>query len=460
MNAGDRRIAAPPEASRRLQAAAAFVLVLLLAGCGDATAVLQRFLLKTDDIIVERRPDPVYEHLFPYYVELCALSQWSRVDGQGRGNPFGHALMYIKGACKDETALFPQLRRCRGVATTFDDPEHGVGVSVGRWFRNVNWIAIPDHDLFYSGNLEHGERLTRAHFDATVRAAIDKGVFDGVELHPGWTQKERWELEDFVADQSITADFALQFSRNVFCARVPVTEVMLNEVVQFLNDKNYEYATGEADYNWSLLANNCVHTVRNALAAANFWRPMSVREVKIRHLFNLAVPANEFVNLSLLGTEGPIDDYRDVQEDDALRDAIHDFRWLPTRHGALVKTLPIHQPNDVFNTGFQLFLIQSPFRMPKTAGAVRLLSDQRYVDLKSNLLHFREKYDRILAGHDYRVDRLANVRGTPFRRIGRLHHDYIRAQRLDLEALLTRYSQLANASGGPATEQAFGRAGH
>jgi hypothetical protein len=435
-----------------LQTLAALSLLFLLTACADASGVLQRFLLKTDDIIVERRPDLVYEQLFPHYVELCALSQWSRIDGTGRGNPFGHAVMYIKGACKDEQAPFPQLRRCRSVATTFDDPEHGVGVSVGRWFRNVNWIAIPDHNLFYTGNLEPGQRLTQEHFKATVRAAIDKGVFNGVELHPGWTQNAQWTLKDYVADQSITADFALQFSRNVFCARMPVPEPILDEVITFLNDKNYEYATSDVDYNWSLLANNCVHTVRNALAAANVWRPMSVREVKIRHLFNLAVPANEFVNLGILGAEGPMEDYRDVQEEAPLRDALHEFRWLPTRHGAVVKTLPVHEPNDVFNTRFQLFLIQSPLRMTLTANAVHLLSDQRYVDLKANLLHFREKYDRILAAYDDRADRLASVRGTPFRRIGRLHYDYIQAQRLDVETLLTRYSQLTAASGVPAAD--------
>ena len=253
--------------------------------------------------------------MFPYYVDLCTVSQTRRMDGF-RGNPFGHAAMYIKGACKDETAPFPLLRRCRRVATDIDDPEHGAGVSVGRWYRNVNWVAVPGYELFYSGNLKPGERLTREYFDATVQAAIDKRVFDGVELHGDWTRNGDATLRDFVADRSITTDFALQFSRNVFCARVPVTEPVLDEVIAFLNDKNKEYATGKADYNWNLFADNCVHTVRNALAAANFWSPISVLQVWILHLFHLAVPAHEFVNLAVLGSEGPLDDYRDVYAED------------------------------------------------------------------------------------------------------------------------------------------------
>ena len=252
----------------------------LLGGCDQIEGIFDRFKLKQDAIIVERSPDRAYEHLFPYYVELCALSQWETKDGR-RGNPFGHAVMYIKGACKDEAAPFPLLRRCRTVATEIDDPEHGAGVSVGRWFRNVNWVAVPGYELFYTGDLKPGERLTREHFDATVRAAIDKGVFDGVELHGSWTRNGEGSLPEFVAERSIGTDFALQFSRNVFCARNPVTEPVLDEIIAFLNDKNQEYATGKADYNWNLLADNCVHTVRNALAAANFWSPISVLQVKI-----------------------------------------------------------------------------------------------------------------------------------------------------------------------------------
>ena len=300
----------------------------LFLGSGDRNPLAARFMLKPDDIIVERRPNPAYDQLFPYYVELCAISQWSSKTGR-RGGVTGHAVMYLKGACKDEDAPFPQLRRCRYAATALDDPEHGAGVSVNRWLRNVNWLAIPGYKLFYEGTLEAGERLTQAEFDATVRAAIDAGVFDGVELHEYPTTAAKRSLEDFVARSSIVTDFALRFGRTVSCARLPVTGPMLDEIIGFLNDKNREYATGEADYNWHLLADNCVHTVRNALAAASVWSPLSVREVKLRHLLNLAVPANEFVNLAELGTGDEIGDPRRIHAKDELRDALLDFGWLP-----------------------------------------------------------------------------------------------------------------------------------
>ena len=412
------------------------VLAVLLAGCGPH-GLAERFRLTPEHILVERRPDPRYDRLFPYYVELCATSQF-RSSEKGRGGVTGHAVMYLKGACKDEQAPYPQLRRCRGAATDPDDPEHGAGISVGRWFRNVNWIAIPGYGLFLDGRLENGERLTAARFEAAVREAIDRGVYRGVEFHEYPTTSAERSLDDFVRHQSIGTDYALRFARSVFCARLPVTEPMLDEMMTFLNDKNREYATGEADYQWSVFADNCVHTLRNALAAANVWSPLSVRTVKLLHLVNLAVPANEFVNLAELGTEGNLEDSREIQQDGPQRDALHEFGWLPTRHGALLKTLVVHEPNDLYDTNFRLFTLQSPFRMNKTRHAVELLSTEHFVDLGANLRYFRDRYDAILADCRQRGVGLASVRGTPYRRVERLHCEYIEAQRAEVETMLGR----------------------
>ena len=241
-------------------------LVVIVAGIACVLAVwgendlISRFMLKPDRVIVERRPDPAYDRLFPYYVELCATSQF-RSKLKGEGGVAGHAVMYIKGACKDERASFPQLRRCRTVATELDDPQHGVGVSVGRWFRNINWVAVPGYKLFFEGDIKPGEPLTQEQFAATVREAIDKQIYKGVDFHDYPGASDGGSLEDFVTKHGIATDLALNFARAAFCARLPITERMLDEVIDFLNDKNREYAEGEADYNWSVWADNCVHTI-------------------------------------------------------------------------------------------------------------------------------------------------------------------------------------------------------
>jgi len=434
----DRRIGGTTV--RWVLALATIGLTALLGGCVE-DGVMARFMLKPDHIIVEQRPDAAYEELFPYYVELCAASQF-RSKLTGLGGIAGHAVMYLKGACKDDDTPFPQLRRCGHVATTLDDPEHGAGISVNAQFKSINWVAVPGYELFFAGNLAPGERLTRAKFEAVEQEVIARGIYKGVTLqrYPGASADP--DFRDFLEKDGIGTDLALQFARTVFCARLPVTEEMLEQMIAFLNDKNREYAEGEADYQWDEWADNCAHTVRNALAAANIWAPLSVRAIKIRQIFNIAVPANEFVNLAELMTQGDIDDYRWILRDGPRRDAFHEFHRLPTRQGALLKTLPVHQPNDLYDTTFRLFTLQSPFLMGKTQRAIDLLSTERFVDLAANLHYFEKRYDRILAQYDERRDTMASVRGTPFRRVERLYYDYIRAQRDDVQSMLVRVAAM------------------
>jgi hypothetical protein len=438
---------------RRVLAFATIGFAGLVGGCvQDGLMDMARFQLKPDDIVLERRPDAEYEKLVPYYVELCAASQFlSKLTGEG-GGPAGHAVLYLKGACRDEGAPFPQLRRCRVVATSLDDPEHGAGVSVNQMFKSVNWVAIPGYELMFQGNLAPGERLTRARFEAVEQRVIAKGIYKGVTFHRFQGATSDTDLRDFLERAGIGTDLALLFARSVFCARLPVTAAMLDPIIAFLNDKNREYAEGEADYNWSAWADNCSHTMRNALAAANIWSPLSVRAVKLRQIFNLAIPANEFVNLAELMTQGDIDDYRWILRDGPRRDAFHEFHWLPTRQGALLKTLPVHDPNDLYDTTFRLFTLQSPFLRGKTQRAMDLLSDERFVDLNANLHYFERRYDAILAGRDERRNAMASVRGTPFRRVEGLYYDYIRSQRAEVQSMLDRITAMPATSNQPADE--------
>lgn len=419
---------------RRLAAIGIACLALGGSACdGDSG----RLVVGQDSIILERRPDLVYDQLYPYYVELCAVSQF-RSKTKGTGGVPGHAVMYLKGACQDETAPYPQLRRCHRIATDPYDPEHGAGVSVNRWLRNVNWIATPGRALFYEGNLPPGERLTQAHFDATVQAVVEADVFRGVEFHEYPATSPERTLTAFIAHHSLATDNALRFARSVFCARMPVAEDMLVEVMDFLNELNREFATGEADYEWSGFSDNCVHTLRNALAAASIWTPTSVRVIKLRQIFNLAIPANEFVNLARLGAEGPLEDYAQVYGESAQRNALIEFGWLPTRHGALLKTLPVHQANELYDTAFRMFVLQSPFCQGQVRDAVRLLSDQRFVEVGANLRHFAKVYAGILANRDEEAFGLASLRGDRYRRVRRRYYSYIEQQQAEVDALLAR----------------------
>jgi len=84
--------------------------------------------------------------------------------------------------------------------------------------------------------------------------------------------------------------------------------------------------------------------------------------------------------------------------------------------------------------------------MGKTQKAIALLSDQRFVDLVTNLRYFERRYDAILAQRDQQRDSLASVRGTRFRRVESLYYDYIRSQKTDVQSMLRLISAPPNVS--------------
>jgi hypothetical protein len=91
------------------------------------------------------------------------------------GSAPGHGVMYLKGACLDPDSEYPQLVRCSRVSTNEWDPDHGTGISVNRWFTNVNWIGVPGKHLFYNGEVVPWQRLTQAHVEMAATRALDRG---------------------------------------------------------------------------------------------------------------------------------------------------------------------------------------------------------------------------------------------------------------------------------------------
>ena len=424
---------------RRASPFACALLAFLSAGCFD------RMVAESEEIPRAVLPEAAYEELFPHYVELCAVSQFRALAGGTGGSP-GHAVMYLKGACLDTDAPYPRLRQCAPGATNADDPEHGAGVSVNRWFRNVNWVATPGRRLFFDGELESGERLTQAHAAATVRRAISAGIFEGVELHAYPTSRRSGASRISSRRHSLTTDFALRFARSAFCTRLPVTAEMMDEIVDFLNDLNREYVTDAAEYAWSSYHDNCVHTLRNALAAASVWEPKSVNAIKLRQFFNLAIPANEVVDLARLSTAGPIADFGEIYADDASRHSLLESSWLPTRHGALIAVLPVHGDNDLYDVRMRIFVLQNPSRLGVTRDAEELRDDLRFTSLLPNLLHYRDLYARILAERDRQESGFATLRGDRYRFVRRRYYGYLEAQLADVEALLGRLERSGNFS--------------
>ncbi len=420
---------------------------VLLLGCSAVRELLRD---PEDAVVPFLRPDPVYEEMVPRYLELCAVSQFRPIQGRLGGIP-GHAVLYLKGACRDESAGYPRLRRCRRVSSDRADLEHGAGVSVNRWFRNVNWVATPSKALFYDGDLRTYEVLDRARLEETLDRALELGIFDGIQRHPVPGQPPDQPLRDFVRISSLGTDFALRFGRSVFCIRVPVKEQMLERAMDFLNDLNDEYYRGEADYEWSGYADNCVHTLHNALAAAGIWKPKSVRATKARQFFNLAVPANTFVDLAFLTNEYPIEDFGAIRGDPLRWKGLLEEKWLPAEPGALVKTLPVHQVNDLYDNKLRIFVLPGLLRNDTVKRAQRLLSDGRYLQIDANLRFFHDRYEAILARRDRRPGLFSRLfqPGEPGDR--EIYYDYLERARDEVLTLLQELQErdAARESAGP-----------
>jgi len=342
--------------------------------------------------------------------------------------------MYLKGACRDTDAPYPKLRRCKRNATDLNDPEHGAGVSVNRWFRNVNWVAISGRGMFFEGGLAPGETVTRARFDQVAREAIDTGAFAGVELWPFPHPTPDPTLFDFVSTRGAGTDFALRLGRSALCGRLPVEPEMLDEIIHFLNDLNREYATGAVDFEWNGYHDNCVHTVRNALAAASVWDPISVRATKLLQLFHLAVPANEAINLAALGTMGPLADYPEIFRDDSMRHALLEFGWLPTRHGALLVSLPVRAENELFDPSARIMIFQGPVTRRATNRLLEMLDDPRFTELDANLAHFERIYRGILAAKAER-DPFGALRGDRYRRVQRRYRALVESELAEVQRM-------------------------
>ncbi len=215
----------------------------------------------------------LYDRLYPYHAELCALSEIRKRPGFGAefsSGPGGHSLLYLSGVCLDRTSGYPALRLCEPSAAAAD---HGVGISVNSHYSNANWVAAEGRDFVFRGALEPGEPLTRESYVRTQERAKAMGVLDGIVFHEHFFRDKPAAMSrrDYMYDISIGTDYAVRFGREIYRAKIPLDRRRMETIVDFLNALNAPYRDGRRVYQWRLFNDNCSHVAHNALAAAGVW---------------------------------------------------------------------------------------------------------------------------------------------------------------------------------------------
>ena len=127
--------------------------------------------------------------------------------------------------------------------------------------------------------------MTEQAVETVTQEAIELGLYDGLKM---LDDVKEINLHDFVREESVGTDFALTFARSIFSVQVPVTKAMMREMILFINALNNQYKSGDKDYHWDGLHDNCAHVAHNALAAASVWAPTEVGGHRLRH--HLAIP--------------------------------------------------------------------------------------------------------------------------------------------------------------------------
>lgn len=343
------------------------------------------------------RGNALYDRFYPYYAELCALSEIRKRPGFGaqfRSGMGGHSLFYLSGVCLDRDVGYPTLKLCEPNAYAAD---HGVGISVNSHYRNANWVAAEGRDFVFRGALRSDEPLTRESYERTQDRAKAMGVLDGIEFHERHFRHKPLHMarRDYMYEISVATDYAVAFGREAYRARVPLDRRRTGIIVDFLNALNAVYRDGKREYRWRLLNDNCAHVAHNALAKAGVWAPWPTGEFFVTAAFDFPVPKNEFVDLMVQANDLPVDDPRALFADTVARRALLDHDALPTVPGALAAAQPTVVENQIYETDrLRLIFYDNPFWGRYHRHLARIFREPRYFSLSANLSYFAMAYER------------------------------------------------------------------
>ena len=412
------------------------------------------------------RAQGIYNAIFPYYAEVCVVTQYHK-KGSTPGGWGGHASLFLHGAEIDPSRGYPRLQLAADDGS-LSGPDTGTGISVNQILSNVNWVAIPGRDQFFRGGLTPEQTLDDASYEAAVETATMSGWFAGVKIKDSVMRRRPAAMPttEFIVRNSIGTDFALNFARTAYCARLPLSREATAQVIAYLNGANER--AQEGGYTWNAYTDNCSHITHNALAAAGVWDAKQTRRpgvanvvkdilsvakaVALRRMSDFSFPANNFVRAFEAGNERPIDGAAAAFKDHDLIRTLNDG-WMSTGPGALIVTYPMHEAtrNRVFAAGRDPFLFSVP-RVWDKEDKFKILTrnaSPSLTDLGPNLSHFRDRFAEILARRRDVSEELTAIdvenNEQAFRLFYERFYQFIERQLLRTNSLITDHARFVDA---------------
>lgn len=337
-----------------------------------------------------------YSKYFPFHAEFAAMTQIKPI-GKKPGGPGGHAFLYIHGLCKDYSVPYPKVVPCSEARFPKGLEHAGVGISVNNDFVNANWVAVPGHELFFRGE-HHGESLEQDDIERSVRRALEYRVFEGVKVQPELVPQAAIgvDYESQVARGSVGTDYSTHYGRELWSVRFKIDESAIRPMAEFLNQVNAPYVSGQREYQWSGIYDNCASLSANVLAVACIRKSLPVRQIFLKHVFNLALPRNGLSTLQLLvhhagrtdlkelidPTLSPVS-FEAIRSQPQLWNLLQQGKTLPVGLGALSIHYPTVQGDQLFADDLKVVRIPH-----KNVGANRMsdeaLQEEAFTDLRTN----------------------------------------------------------------------------
>lgn len=413
------------------------------------------------------RAQRIYDAIFPYYAEVCVVTQYHK-RGSTPGGWGGHASLFLHGAEIDPSRGYPRVRLAADDGS-LSGPDTGTGISVNQILSNVNWVAIPGRDQFFRGGLAPEQTLDPGFYEAAVERATRASWFTGVKIKERFMRQrpDAMPAREFIVRNSIGTDFALNFARTAYCARLPMSRDAIGKVIAYLNGVNE--SAQDRGYTWNAYTNNCSHVAHNALAAADLWDVKQTRGpgainvvrdvlsvakgVALGRMSDFSFPANNLVRAFEAGNERPIDGATAGFKDHDVVRTLNNG-WISTGPGALIVTYPMHDAarNQMFTPGRDPFLFSVP-RVWDKEDKFKMLTrnaSPSLTDLGANLSHFRDRYAQILSSRQDLNDELRSVDGEENEQAFPLFYErfyqFIARQLQRTDALIADHERLDDAA--------------